>query len=128
MSGVVPGTALPWRADGPNVFAGDTCQATLIANTNQFSDHFASTAGTNAAYIVHACNTLPALQAHADALVLELEGMLGGKCPECKGWGEVAYFGEMVSCKCRSRYRHDPSDERRASARQALTAYREREV
>lgn len=33
-----------------------------------------------------------------------IERLNGGKCPRCKGWGEVAYCGEMVSCECRGKY------------------------
>jgi hypothetical protein len=32
------------------------------------------------------------------------ERLRGGKCPQCQGWGEVAYFGEMVGCTCLGRY------------------------
>ena len=36
-----------------------------------------------------------------ESLAKRLEG---GKCPNCKGWGEIAYCGEMVQCGCFGRY------------------------
>jgi hypothetical protein len=36
-----------------------------------------------------------------ESLAKRLEG---GKCPKCKGWGEIAYCGEMVQCVCFGRY------------------------
>lgn len=47
----------------------------------------------------------------------EMVGRLkGGKCPACQGWGEVAYFGEMVGCKCRGQYEAPISMEARREA------------
>lgn len=53
-------------------------------------------------------------------LVEALKGMVGGKCPSCAGWGEVAYMGDMVSCECNSKYRYFPTDEQITAARAAL--------
>lgn len=96
MSWVVPGTALPWgllpETFSPRIF---------IVRTGACSDEAAIASvlhRADAAYIVHACNTLPALQAHADALATALDAMLTGE----------RLCGER--------------------ARQALTTYRERGV
>ncbi len=55
-----------------------------------------------------------------------LRGMVGGTCPDCKGWGEVAYFGEMVRCKCNGDYRHQPGAASRATAAAILAQAKER--
>lgn len=55
-----------------------------------------------------------------------LRGLIGGTCPDCKGWSEVAYFGEMVRCKCGGNYRHQPSDNARAKAAAILAQAKER--
>lgn len=61
---------------------------------------------------------------HPD-LVEALEGLLGGKCPECKGWGEIAYFGEMVGCRCNDDYRHVPTEAQISFARALLARSQE---
>ena len=87
MSGAAhtPGTALPWEiyrsgatqeiagpapgiesVDGVSIVVhGDVDGADFLGVRG---DGDAAAAMQNAAYIVHACNTLPALQAHADAM------------------------------------------------------------
>jgi hypothetical protein len=57
-----------------------------------------------------------------ELLAEALQMMLGGKCPHCKGWGEVSYMQEMVSCRCIGNYRHVASDEAIEFARKALAA------
>lgn len=49
-----------------------------------------------------------------------LRALVGGKCPECKGWGEIAYCGELVRCKCDGKYRHIPSEQALENARSIL--------
>ena len=63
-----------------------------------------------------------ASKAREAALVEALGWFVGGDCPACKGWGEVAYFGEMVACKCNGQYLPTPSHEQVRRARIALAA------
>lgn len=55
-----------------------------------------------------------------------IERLRGGKCPECAGWGEVAYFGEMVGCTCLGRYETPISMETRTEAADEIAALRAR--
>ena len=55
-----------------------------------------------------------------------IEALLGGKCPKCRGWGEVAYFGELVQCGCFGKYEAPISMEKRREAADALQAQAER--
>lgn len=45
-----------------------------------------------------------------------VERLRGGKCPECNGWGEVAYMGEMVGCTCLGKYEASVSVKDRTEA------------
>lgn len=63
-------------------------------------------------------------KAEVAELVEALGAFVGGKCPECKGWGEVAYFGEMVSCKCSGQYLPTPSHEKVAKARALIARHK----
>lgn len=57
----------------------------------------------------------------ADDLV---ERLRGGKCPECDGWGEVYFMGEMVGCTCLGRYERPISMETRTEAADTIGSLR----
>ena len=46
----------------------------------------------------------------------------GGRCPQCFGFGEVSYGGELVRCSCRDKYEAPISMEHRKAAADALEA------
>ena len=46
----------------------------------------------------------------------------GGKCPQCYGFGEVSYGGELVRCSCLDKYEAPISMEHRKAAADALEA------
>lgn len=46
----------------------------------------------------------------------------GGECPQCRGFGEVAYFGELVRCACQGKYEALISMDHRKAAADALEA------
>ena len=46
----------------------------------------------------------------------------GGRCPQCFGFGEVSYAGELVRCSCRDKYEAPISMEHRKAAALALEA------
>ena len=52
-----------------------------------------------------------------------LAKFVSGTCPSCKGWGEVAYMGEMVACRCRGQYLPTPSHETIAKARDLIARH-----
>ena len=54
------------------------------------------------------------------------ERLRGGKCPQCQGWGEVAYFGEMVGCTCLGRYEAPISMATRVEAADEIASLRAR--
>lgn len=58
-------------------------------------------------------------------LVSAAKAVLGCKCPQCNGWGEIAYFGEMVGCPCGGKFRHTPTEAEHNALRAALAAFQE---
>lgn len=53
-----------------------------------------------------------------------VERLRGGKCPECNGWGEVAYMGEMVGCTCLGKYEAPVSMKGRTEAADTIESLR----
>ena len=162
VSGVVPGTALPWQyrddyttegfvtiignVDGEYVDGRAECTYDVVCRCeDEFGERLPNVA-QNVRYIVHACNTLPALQEHADALAGALEHEFNRAEALAAKLADLAdYVQHSRNCLSRKGAHYDERDcdcglnERLAAIipsgcavelgePQALTAYRERGV
>lgn len=91
-----PGTALPWRVEQDTDLIWGACNPddqttygmgySIVEGVSRYWPNMKpdmDERNANAAYIVHACNTLPALQEHADALcaALEQRDQTAAECP-----------------------------------------------
>ena len=70
------------------------------------------------------CPVDPKMVTAAPELFEALEAIVVPKCRECRGWGEVAYLGEMVPCKCRGQYLPILDPSKFAAARAAIAKAR----
>ena len=122
MSGAPGTTSGPWGLPSPNSMRGSVLVSKgsdgkwdgIIASVDAGDYSVGKDEGRANAHQIAA----------SPALYDALEAMVGGKCPKCKGWGEIAYYGELVRCDCNGQYRHSPTDADIAAARDALALAR----